>query len=444
MIAEDSLNVLAPFREQGLVGRQWFCTLVSPNMTRVTMPISTLDILRELVSIPSVNPMGRNNVSPAGESRLTEHLADRLAALGLFVQRQSVAPGRENLLARLDGDPHAERGGGLILLDAHQDTVPADNMTIDPWSATEREGRLYGRGACDVKGGMAAMIAAVARLAAERPAGMPTVLLSCPVDEEYQFLGMRALTAAWREGKWLPSQRLPDAAIVAEPTGLDVIVAHKGVIRWLCHTHGRAAHSSQPARGDNAIYKMARVVTAIERYAGETFATIPSHGLCGPYTLNVGMIQGGTSINIVPERCTIELEIRVPPGGDPRRARSELIEYLAKETVPFLAKEDFGRPLSALEHDSPYLEGPALSDENNSELAERLVSTVRGIAGECRRRGVPYGTHAAFYSSLGIPAVVFGPGAIEQAHTAEEWIPLDQLQQAADVLYDFIKAWRPL
>ena len=166
-------------------------------------------------------PDGRGDLAPVGEARLTEHLAARLTALGLFVERQTVAPGRENILARLDGDPPPERGGGLLLFDAHQDTVPADNMTIGPWCATLREGRLYGRGACNVKGGMAAMIATLARLAAERPAGMPTILLSCPVNEEYQFSGVRALTAAWCDGK---ARRLPDAAIVAEPTGLDVVV----------------------------------------------------------------------------------------------------------------------------------------------------------------------------------------------------------------------------
>ncbi len=407
------------------------------------MPIDTVEILRELVSIPSVNPMGRNDLSPVGEARLTEYLDARLTALGLLVQRQAIAPGRENLLARLDGDTPAERGGGLLLLDAHQDTVPADKMTIEPWSATVRDGRLYGRGACDVKGGMAAMIAAVARLAAERPAGMPTILLSCPADEEYHFSGVRALTAAWREGKSPELPRLPDAAIVAEPTGLDVIVAHKGVIRWFCHTRGRAAHSSQPARGDNAVYKMARVVAAIERYAREIFAARPGHALCGPYTLNVGTIQGGTSVNIVPQRCTIEVEIRVPPGGDPHHARSELIEYLARETVPLPSNENGDSPRNVLEHDAPYMEGPALSDEANPVLAERLAATVREITGGCRRHGVPYATHAAFYSRLGIPAVVFGPGAIEQAHTADEWIPLDQLQQAAEILYHFIKTWRP-
>ena len=413
--------------------------------------IDTVEILRELVALPSVNPMGRHDLTPVGESRLTEYLFTRLTALGLSVGRQTVAPGRDNLWARLDGDKPPESGGALLLLDAHQDTVPADNMTIEPWNPTVRAGRLYGRGACDVKGGMAAMIAAMARLAVERPAGMPTVLLSCLIDEEYQFGGVRALAAAWREGKG-PKPRLPDAAIVAEPTGLDVIVAHKGVIRWCCHTHGRAAHSSQADRGDNAVYKMAQVVTAIARYAREVFATRPSHALCGPYTLNVGTIRGGASVNIVPARCTIDLEIRVPPGGDPHSARSELIEYLAQEVdnplpsppAPLPSSRKRQREEGTLEHDPPYMDGPALSDATNTALAERLASVVREATGGCQQRGVPYGTHAAFYSSLAIPAVVFGPGAIEQAHTADEWIPLDQLQQAAEILYRFIKSWRPL
>ena len=154
------------------------------------MPFDPVELLSELVSIPSVNPMGRRDQSPAsGESRLTDHLEHLLAGLGLHAWRQTVALGRENLIARLDGHEPPERGGGLLLLDAHQDTVPVEGMTIDPWSPVVREGRLYGRGACDTKGGMAAMIAAVARLAAERPPGMPSVLLAFTVDEEYHLAG---------------------------------------------------------------------------------------------------------------------------------------------------------------------------------------------------------------------------------------------------------------
>ena len=399
----------------------------------IFMSLNPAEILRELVAIPSVNPMGRSDAAPGlGESRLTDYLERRLAAFGLYTWRQTVAPGRDNLLARLDGPTPAEQGGGLLLLDAHQDTVPVEGMTIDPWSPVVREGRLLGRGSCDTKGGMAAMIAAVARLATERPPGMPSVLLAFTVDEEYHLMGARTLASAWREPTaGFPS--LPNAALVAEPTGLDVIVAHKGIIRWHCHAQGRAAHSSQPELGDNAIYRMARAVTAIQRYAREVLAAGPADALCGPATLNAGTIQGGSSINIVPQRCSIELEIRVPPGEDPQRARGDLIDYLRGQLT--------GDP--PLQHDAPYMDGPALSDRTNGELAERLASVVRQLRGRCGRRGVRFATNAAFYASLGIPSVVFGPGAIEQAHTADEWVPLDELDQAAEIFFRFLREWRP-
>src|SRR5262249_33706533 len=152
-----------------------------------------------------------------------------------------------------------EAGGRLMLLEAHQDTVPVGGMTIEPFTPTVRDGRLYGRGACDIKGGMAAMLAACARLAKERPAAMPTVVMACTVNEEHGFTGATALVRQWAEsGGFIP--RRPDAAVIAEPTQLQVVVAHKGVVRWRCHTRGRAAHSSQPQMGDNAIFRMARVL----------------------------------------------------------------------------------------------------------------------------------------------------------------------------------------
>jgi acetylornithine deacetylase len=397
------------------------------------MPMDPTEILRELVSIPSVNPMGRHEEAAGlGESRLTDYLERRLTGLGLSVWRQPVAPARDNLMARLDGPTPSEQGGGLLLLDAHQDTVPADGMTIDPWSPVVRQGRLFGRGACDTKGGMAAMIAAVARLAAERPPGTPTVLLACTVDEEYHMAGARRLASAWRQAA-AGFPPLPDAALVAEPTGLDVIVAHKGIIRWHCHAKGRAAHSSWPEGGDNAIYRMARAVAAIECYGQEVLAARPAHPLCGPGTLNVGTIQGGSMINIVPERCSVEIEIRVPPGDDPQRARRDMVEHLQRQlpTDP------------PLEHDEPYMEGPALSDQANAELAGRLASIARELRGRCRLRGVPFATNAAFYGSIGVPSVVFGPGAVEQAHTAEEWVSVDEVDEAAEIIFRFVQAWRP-
>jgi acetylornithine deacetylase len=220
--------------------------------------------------------------------------------------------------------------------------------------------------------------------------------------------------------------------VVAEPTGLDVIVAHKGVVRWQCHTHGRAAHSAEPAAGDNAIYKMARVLTALERYQREAVGPLAAHPLCGPGTMSVGTIHGGSSVNIVPERCTIEIDLRFPPGATAEIARGNLIDYLASDL-----------PADALPtHDPPFMAGPALSDETNGRLAERLAAAVREVAGDCRRRGVPYATHAAFFADAGTPVVVFGPGSIQQAHVADEWVPMEQVEQAAEILYRFAKSWR--
>jgi len=417
------------------------------------MILDPVDLLAELVKTPSVNPMGREALGPPYlEGRLTDYLEGLLQRLGLAVERQSVLPGRENLLAVLPGEA-ANADGPVILLDAHQDTVPVDGMTVEPFGAEIRDGRLYGRGACDVKGGMAAILAAVSRLAAERPRTLPTILLSFTVNEEYGFDG-----AATLAGRWGTLRRAPDVAIVAEPTGLEVVVAHKGVIRWQCHALGRAAHSSRPTAGENAIYKMARVIAAIERYTRDVLGRMPAHPLCGPATLNVGTIRGGVSVNTVPDGCTIEMERRLAPGEDPLAARQHLIAAVGAAVVRDVEAAVALPPPSGtvrdgsatatptasatpawLVHDEPYMQGPPMPEKANGPLADRLESVVRAVLGHCRRIGVPYATNAAFYFSAGVPAVVFGPGSLDQAHTSDEWIALDQLRQASEVFYQFCR-----
>jgi len=401
------------------------------------LPNELVELLSRLVATASVNPMGRTRggVSlsdhPYGEARLTELLASTLIALGLSVERQPIEPGRENLLARLDGDTPPEDGGPLLLLDAHQDTVPTVGMTIAPFEPSIRDGRLYGRGACDVKGGMAAMIAAVARLARERPPGRPTIVLACPVNEENGFSGASGLVGGWRSSRLASLPRAPDAAIVAEPTGLDVVVAHKGVVRWRCHTLGQAGHSAHPEVGVSAIYRMGRVLGAIEQYAAEEVGRVASHPRVGPATLSVGTIHGGVSVNTVPDRCTIEIDRRVPPGEQPAAAREHLIHYLAGRV-----DLDF-----SLEHDAPYMQGLPLSDADNRRLADHVAEHARQVAGSCQQRGVAYGTDAGIYSAAGVPSIVFGPGAIEQAHTRDEWIAIEQVEQAAEVYFRLCAAW---
>ncbi len=367
------------------------------------MILDPVETLERLVAVPSVNPMGRKAADPTfGEARLTDHLEETFARIGLTTYRQPVATGRENLIAKLDGAVPASDGGPLLLLDAHQDTVPVEGMTIDPFRPVQRDGRLYGRGACDTKGGMAAIISAVSRLATERPPGMPTIVVSCTVNEEYGFDGARRLTELWSGGPSPIMPRTPDAAVAAEPTALDVVVAHKGVIRWWCRARGRAAHSSQPTAGDSAIYRMGHVLMAIEQYAAQLNSSV-GHPLCGSGTVSVGTICGGVSVNTVPDNCTIEIECRLPPGEDPDTARQRLIDTLSAKVSPAFP----------LEHSVPYMSGPPLCDADNGPLADRLARVAMEVAGCGRKLGVPYATNAALFSATGVPAVVFGPGCLE-------------------------------
>ena len=394
------------------------------------MSLDLVDTLSQLVAIPSVNPMGRPVSGPEFfEYRVTDWLQAFFERLSLPWQRQTVEPKRDNIVARFDGVPSPGGEERIILFEAHQDTVPVDGMTIDAWRPTVRDGRIYGRGSCDIKGGMTAMLGALARLVAEKPTPRPTLIMACTVNEEHGYSGATALTRLWTspEASSIIS-RAPDAAVIAEPTNLDVVVAHKGAVRWRCHTHGRAAHSSQPQLGDNAIYKMARVVAALETYARDVPASLPAHPLCGRSSLSVGVIGGGLSVNTVPDRATIEIDRRIIPGENGETAYQQVIDYVARRT-------ELG---SAVEHERPYLEGRSLADGPNKQLAVQLAAAARAVHGRAAEIGVPFGTDAATIAGSGVPSVVFGPGSIDQAHTADEWLSIDELEKASEALYRFV------
>ena len=390
--------------------------------------LDVVDVLKQLVAIPSVNPMGRDLEGPEFlEYRVTEYLEKLFAELDVPSQRQTVAPLRDNIIARLDSDGPIERSP-LIVFEAHQDTVPVDDMTISPWTPEVRDGRMYGRGSCDVKGGLAAMLAAFSRLVTERPRGRPTVLLAATVNEEFGFSGAKALCGLWRSEAEQLLSRKPDAIIVAEPTRLSTVVAHKGAVRWRAHVRGRAAHSSQPELGENAIYKMARLVSALETCARDVVPGLGQHRLCGRPSLSVGTIHGGISVNTVPDRATIEIDRRVMPGEDPTAAYGHVLDYLHSQCLGF-----------EIEHESPYLETAGLSDDMNESLASAMARSVHAVTGRAETIGVPFGTNAATYAAAGVPSVVFGPGDIAQAHTADEWISLDQLKAASEIYYRFAR-----
>jgi len=381
------------------------------------------DLLARLVQIPSVNPMGQAvSGEQFFESRLTDFLASLFAEWGASYERHTVEPGRDNIVAAIPPGP-AGAARPAIVLEAHQDTVPTTGMTIPPFAAQQRGGRLYGRGACDIKGGMAAMLTAFHRLATSPAPDQPAVLMACTVNEEYGFTGARALAERWLRGESSLLPRLPGGVVVAEPTELRVVVAHKGVVRWRCRATGRAAHSSQPHLGENAIFRMAAVLRSLEQYAAELAAAEAEPRLGRP-TLSVGTIAGGVSVNTVPDSCVIEIDRRLLPAEEPETARQQVIEFVARQA---------GRDHCT--HEPPTMSARGLADQSHTPLARRLLEVSQTFTGCAEPLGAPYGADAPAYADAGIPTVVCGPGSIAQAHTCDEWVELAQVEQAAELYF---------
>jgi acetylornithine deacetylase len=360
-------------------------------------------LLEELVRIDSVNPASGG----PGEHEVVARLAGTLADLGLEVSTPAVADGRRNLLATLPGTP----GAPTLLLEAHLDTVamPAGGLAVD------RSGdRLVGRGACDTKGSAAAMVAAMAELLGSGDE-RATVVFAGAADEEHAMAGSRALV-----------EQLPpvDGAVIGEPTSLEPVRVHNGLARIAIETHGRAAHTSRAHLGVNAIAAASRVVAALEERLLPRLAA-RAHPLAGPALLTPAVIRGGVAANIVPDRCRLSLDRRLAPGEDLDSALAELDELLdgLRERGDRITREPPWLVLAAVE---------TAADHPLVRAAEASVEAVLGrpvTAG-----GVPYGTDASNISGVGgVPCVVLGPGSIDQAHTDDEWVSLEEVRQAAAV-----------
>lgn len=373
-----------------------------------------IDLLSDLVRLPSVNPMNRNIPSDiALEHRVAAYLEKHFHSLGVPVNKQFVAEGRENVIAR-HLNPSATK---TVIWEVHMDTVPVDNMIIPPFEPKVVDGKLFGRGSCDVKGGMTAMLSAFNRLVKEKPPESCNVILACTVDEEHTFRGISTFAKSGIKA---------DMAIVAEPTRLNIVNAHKGVTRWELTTLGQSCHSSTPDRGINAVYQMGKILTHIDRYAKELQQS-RTDALLGPATLSVGTIRGGTSVNTVPDRCEIEIDRRLIPGEIPEETHRHFLNYLTQQ--PDI---DF-----SFECKDPWMCMPALSPELSTDLAKILERTIAEVRGDVRIHSVPYGTDAPILAAEKIPTVIFGPGDIRQAHTKDEWIDLTEIATASEILFRF-------
>lgn len=368
-------------------------------------------LARELIALPSVNPAFLPENHPdAGESRVAEFLAATAAKAGLDVDLQEVFPGRCNVLARLVPAGTIKQ---RILLAPHTDTVAA--FSRDQFTPSLRHGRIYGRGACDTKGSIAAMLGALMSVAknSERPA-VTEIIFAGVIDEENAQAGSRALAASGFKA---------DLAIVGEPTRLRVVTAHKGSLWLHLETRGKAAHGACPDLGRNAVHEMARVVDLLQTdYARQLKRR--HHPLLGCATVSVGSIRGGTQPNIVPAMCEATVDRRTLPGETETSVRAELAKLFRRHN------------LRAFAHD----EKPSTCDpmETNPQLP--LVRQFLQTAGQKAPAGVHYFCDASVLAKAGIPSIVFGPGDIAQAHTADEWIAAKSLETASACLLKFFRS----
>jgi acetylornithine deacetylase len=370
------------------------------------------DLLSRLVRIPSVNP--RDTPRPA-EREAAGFVARWLEAAGLEVRQQDMGGGRPSVLARLAGEDR----GRTLLLESHLDTVEVDDMTVAPFDPKIEGGRLYGRGSCDAKASVTAFMLAVSRVAAggQRPA--VDVALATVADEEHHHGGIDHL---------LDGGLRAEAAVVGEPTRLRMVIAHKGGVRFRVIVHGRAAHSSQPWNGDNAIDRMAEVLDHI-RLRIQPRLLERTHPLCGPPTLTVTQIEGGLGINVVPSTCTIAVDRRTVPGEEGEDVFRELaasLESVGPGRVEVPPADFISYPM-----------------ETNAQttIAAAMGPALDAAGLDPEAIGVTYGSDASVIGRAGIPVVVFGPGNIDDAHQPDESVDLAQVQRASEVIETLIRGY---
>jgi len=369
-------------------------------------------LLRDLVAINSVNP----TLVPGapGEAAIADFLAGEMRNSGLDVAIEPAAAGRPNVVGVVEG-----RGKGrTLMLCGHTDTVGVAGMH-DPFTPVERDGRLYGRGAQDMKGGVAAMVSAAARAAARGlPAGR--LIVAAVVDEEHSSIGADALVKTWTA----------DAAIVTEPTDLAIAIGHKG-FAWVDVTvEGRAAHGSRPKEGQDAILRLGRVLARLEML-DSTLQARPPHPLVGTGSLHASFITGGHELSSYPDRATLQLERRILPSEPESTAIDEVRAIL-----------------DAIRHDDPTFRAtaeamfsrPAYEVPRDHELPRALAEAATRAGVPPQITGASFWTDAAVLGHAGIPSILFGPGGAG-LHSTEEYVNVGDVLMCRDALVYLVKRW---
>ena len=376
---------------------------------------TVIDTLAALVRINSVNPAYGDGGT---EENVVPFIREFFSSRGIETFTQEVFPGRHNIIARLPG-----KTSRRIVFEAHMDTVSIKGMTIEPFDPVIENGRMHGRGSVDDKAGLAAMMHAVASLKEDGITPECEVWMAAVVDEEYSFRGVVKLCEGLQA----------DASIVAEPTEMRAVIASKGVLRWRILVRGKAAHSSKPHLGINAISHMSRLVIALEAENARLAAR--THPLLGPGTLNVGVIHGGVQVNFVPDQCAIEIDQRLLSGESATAALAR-----CQEVIDELARKHPG--FDAIIEQPPLLVDEALDTPPDASTVLAAQEVLRNMGLNPEACGVPFGSDASKLSRAGIPTIVFGPGSIDQAHGADEYVPIDEVVQATEFYRKFIDTFR--
>lgn len=379
-------------------------------MNAVPLP-PVLETLSDLIRINSVNP---NYDGGVPENAIANFIEKFFTDRKIETWRQPIFPERENIIARIPGKDSRRR----IVFEAHMDTVSTVGMTIDPFEPTVQGGRMHGRGACDTKGGMAAMMHAIASLQEDGLTPPCDVWFAATIDEEFSYRGVVALCQDLQA----------DAAIIAEPTELQAVIASKGLVRWKIETIGKSAHSAKPHLGVNAIEHMATVIQAIQQ--DNIDLANRSHPLLGPATCSIGVIRGGVQINLVPASCEIEIDRRLLPN---ETCEDVLSHY--QQLVDRLAAQD---PSMNVVLHPPMLTDVPLETRPDTTAVRTMVSILGDMQLNDEPIGVPFGSDASKFGAIGIPSMILGPGSINQAHVADEYIQCDQVVTAMEIYRRFM------
>lgn len=371
-----------------------------------------IGLTQELIRFPSVNP-------PGNEQPVAEFLAGRMEEMGIEAEIQPIEEGRANVIGRVRGE-----GEGHLVFTGHLDVVPPGGQAWQhqPFDAEIVGDRLYGRGSCDMKGGVAAIIGALASLQRSGFRPKADVVIACTAGEEAGMLGARHMV----ERRSLEGSRY---LVVAEPSDLNVFIGEKGVLWTKIRALGRTAHGSMPWLGVNAVSYMSRLIGRLESYP----FPFRESALLGEPTISVNVIHGGNKINVIPDVCEIEVDMRTVPGQDHEKVLDglrQIVETVAREYHPELRVEvDLVNDKASLETD------------RNDDLVKATVESVKSVSRKPPEvGGVTFGTDGAHLGpGFNIPMVICGPGSPSMAHQPDEYVEVKQLIQAAEVYADLAR-----